>query len=84
MMKAKAMSTQGLGKSMLLGSAAGMCVITVGCMIAATLLNNEKIMESGMGYAVMGMLILASYSGGYTACKIMKGQRLASSLLTGI
>lgn len=81
--KRKNIGPKGLGKSAAAGSVVSVIVSLLISMVITTMLNNEKMTDIEMGYAVMVMLLLASYSGAYTACKIRKEQRLISSLLTG-
>ena len=82
-LKRKGMAVTGLGKSVMTGTGVAVSVSLVISMVITTMLNCGKITDVGMGYGVMTMLLLASYSGGYTACKLRKEQRLSNSLLTG-
>ena len=82
-LKRKGTALPGLGKCVMTGTGVAVCMSLAISMVITTMLNCEKITEAGMGYGVLAMLLMASYSGGYTACKLRKEQRLSSSLLTG-
>ena len=81
--KRKTMGATGLGKSAAAGSMVSVIVSLLISIVITTMLNAEKMTDIGMGYAVMVMLLLSSYSGAYASCKIRNEQRLISSLLTG-
>lgn len=81
--KGKPMAVSGMGKGILWGAAVSGIVTIICAMILAAMLGKETISENAMGYGVMMVLILAAYSGGFTACKIAGRQRLTSSLLSG-
>lgn len=68
--------------------------VGTGCLVSVTgillfsigislLVSMEKITEASVGYGILLALICTSYFGGYTACRIMKNQRLITALLTG-
>lgn len=52
-------------------------------MLTALLIQNEKIPEETMGYAVMVMLLLSSYIGSLIACKKQESKNLSTSVITG-
>lgn len=49
----------------------------------AWLLNTERLQWEKIGYWIMGMLLIGSFSGAMTACGKIKRQRLLVSLLSG-
>ena len=72
-----------LWTSILWGAAMSFLVTLSGCGIIASLVLGERIEESTIGYAIMPMMILASYAGSYIGCKKANKQRLMISLLVG-
>lgn len=75
--------TSTMTNAVLWGSLASMLITLMSAMVIAWLMASEKMPEQNMGYAVMGLLLLASFCGGIIACKKQDKQRLTISLITG-
>lgn len=69
-------------KPVVYGAGISMVITILLSMFVALLIQGERISEGSMGYAVMIMLLLASYIGSFSACK-MSTQRLTTSIITG-
>ena len=83
-LKGKRLTAPGTVASVLTGTGITMAMGVIMSMVLATMMNNEKITEAGMGYGVMLTLMLAAYCGGYTSCKMRKEKRLLTAMLTGM
>lgn len=69
------------GISMGVGTA--LLLTVLGAAIVAWLLNSGSMKEEGVGYGAMGVLLLASAFGSWTAVSMVKHQRLIVGLSTG-
>lgn len=68
---------------LLTGVAVSLGAIFVGAAVTAKLMDMEKLDESAVGYAVMAILLLASFLGSYVSGKRIKRQYLLVSGLSG-
>ena len=65
------------------GASTSIVVTILLCFILTAMIHKEKLEENNVGYGVLAIVILASFTGAYTACRCIGKQRLAIGLLTG-
>lgn len=65
------------------GSVISVVITFILTMLIAALVNMERITEENVGYYVLAIMLVSSYTGGYIACRKMGSKRLMVSLLSG-
>ena len=68
---------------LLYGALVSMIITVIGSAVTAKLMDMETVGSGAVGYAVLLMLMLASYLGAAVSCRRIKRQYLAVCLLSG-